>query len=87
MKPFAAKLRSGEQFLGLGLSETDYLRLKQGQPVVVTLDSVGVGLWAKEADGSRHFIQPRESKVLVMLGDTNEDINDLLNVKLPPEKP
>jgi hypothetical protein len=80
--PFAAKLRSGQQFLGLGISKEDADTLVVGGHVVVDLDSVGVGLWLKEADGTRSFIQPRDSKILVMLGG-KEDIAAFLQVKLP----
>lgn len=83
MTPFAAKLRSGQQFLGLGLSEADLELFKSGDHVVIDLASIGVGLWSKEADGSRTFIQPRDSKILVMLGDQKNDIAKLLNVDLP----
>lgn len=82
MISFAAKLRSGQQFLGLGLSEADLVRLKTGEPVVLDLASVGVGLWVKEADGSRTFLQPRDSHLLVMCGDQPEDIGALLKVDL-----
>jgi hypothetical protein len=82
MIPFAAKLRSGQQFLGLGLSDQDLLSLKAGKPVVIDLASAGVGLWAQDSDGSRVFLQPRNSRVLVMAGDTQEDIGELLRVDL-----
>lgn len=83
MTPFAAKLASGETFLGLGLSDQDLMRLKAGEPVVVSLESVGVGHWVKEADGSRNFIQPRESKIVLIAGDSREEIGEFLHVELP----
>jgi hypothetical protein len=79
---FAAKLRSGQQFLGVGLSSADLLKLKAGEQVVLDLASVGVGLWIKEADGSRTFLQPRDSHVLIMAGDSPEDVGALLQVDL-----
>lgn len=82
MKTFAAKLRSGQRFLGLGLSDVDITRLRSGEPVVVDLSSIGVGIWFREADGSRTFLQPRDSNVLVMCGDEAEDIGELLSVDL-----
>ncbi len=82
MKPFAAKLRSGGRILGIGLSEIDLLRIKSGFPVVLDLDSVGVGLWVRQADGSREFLQPRDSNIVISAGDTNEDIGALLQVNL-----
>lgn len=83
MIPFAAKLRSGDQILGLGLSTNEILTLKSGGHVEVDLGSVGVGLWIKEADGSRRFIQPRDSKVVVIAGDSAEDVGAFLRVDLP----
>lgn len=82
MISFAAKLRSGQQFLGIGLSEIDLLKLKAGEQIVLDLASVGVGLWVKEADGSRTFLQPRDSHVLLMAGDSPEDVGALLRVDL-----
>jgi len=81
--PFAAKLRSGESFLGLGLSQEDFIKLRAGGYVEIDLGSVGVGLWSKGTDGSRTFMQPRDSKILLIPGDTNEDIGEFLNVDLP----
>lgn len=82
MTPFAAKLRNGDSFLGLGLSEVELLRLKSGGHTVVNLDSIGVGLWIKESDGSRRFIQPRDSKIVLIAGDTNADIGEFLRIEL-----
>lgn len=82
MKPFAATLRSGQNVLGFALSNEDLMRLKAGDPVVVDLSTIGVGVWAKEADGSRNFIQPRNSNVMVILGENAEDIGQALNVDL-----
>ena len=82
MISFAAKVRSGQQALGIGLSDGDLMKMKTGTPVVFDLASVGVGLWIKEADGSRTFLQPRDSNVLVMLGDHPADIGEVLNVDL-----
>jgi len=84
MISFAAKLRSGQQVLGIGLSETDMLRMKNGEPVVLDLASVGVGLWVREQDGSRTFLQPRDSNVVVIAGDSAADIGEFLQIKLPP---
>jgi hypothetical protein len=83
MTPFSAKLRDGGSFLGLGLSEADFLRLKGGAPVIVDLGSIGVGLWHKDADGKRSFLQPRDSKIVLIPGDTREDIGEFLRVDLP----
>ena len=49
---------------------------------MVDLSSIGVGLWIKEADGSRRFIQPRDSKIVLIAGDTNADIGEFLQVEL-----
>ena len=82
MTPFAAKLRAGGQILGIGLSEIDLLCLRSGKPVVLDLDSVGVGLWVRKADGSREFLQPRDSNIVLMAGDTTEEIGQFLQVNL-----
>jgi hypothetical protein len=81
--PFAAKLRNGESFLGLGIGDDDFIKIKTGHPIVIDLSSVGVGLWVKEADGSRSFVQPRDSKIVLIAGDTTEDISEFLRVDLP----
>lgn len=83
MKPFAAKLASDQQFLGIGLSTEDMLRIKSGQAVGVDLASIGVGLWFKDEEGKRHFIQPRESRVVIIPGDRREDLAAFLQVSLP----
>jgi len=83
MKPFAAKMKNGSRFLGLGLSDADFLSLKAGNPVTLDLGSIGVGLWVKEADGTRNFIQPRDSKIVLIQGDNNEDIGEFLRISLP----
>ena len=82
MKPFAAKLRAGCQILGIGLFEIDVLKMQNGQPVVLDLESCGVGLWFKGADGKREFLQPRDSTVVICAGDRNEDIGALLQVDM-----
>lgn len=86
MRPFAAKLKTGQQFLGIGLSDADLAGLKAGNPVILDLELVGVGLWVRQTDGSRTFLQPRDSHILIMAGDEAEDIGDLLRVKLPSLK-
>ena len=83
MTPFAAKLRNGDRFLGLGLSNTDLMSLRAGKPVVVDLSSIGVGLWIKGEDGQREFLQPRNSKIVVIAGDSNAEIGEFLKVDLP----
>jgi len=81
--PFAAKLRSGQQFIGIGLSNEDLERLSDGtEPLVLDLGSIGVGLWVKEADGSRNFLQPRDTKIVLMMGDSKQQIGELLQVDL-----
>jgi len=83
MISFAVKLKSGQQFIGIGLSTSDLMSLKIGEHVVLDLASIGVGLWTKGEDGERTFLQPRDSNILVMAGDSKEDVSELLNVKLP----
>lgn len=83
MTPFSAKLRNGESFLGFGLSDADMMKLKSGGHVVVDLGSIGVGLWTKDDKGARSFLQPRDSRVVLIAGDTKQDIGEFLRVDLP----
>lgn len=85
MKPFAAKLKTGQEFLGIGLSNQDFYLLKAGDALVLDLSSVGVGLWFKDNEGKRTFVQPRESKIVVIPGDTTDDIGAFLNISLPSD--
>jgi len=83
MIPFSAKLRDGGSFLGFGLSDNDMMTLKSGGHVVVDLSSIGVGLWTKDDQGARTFLQPRDSKVVLIAGDTKQDVGEFLRVDLP----
>jgi hypothetical protein len=83
MKPFAAKLKDGSHLLGLAVHQSQVGELLEGAKLTIDLESAGVGLWFKEADGSRTFIQPRESKVVLLIADSKEDIGTFLGVKLP----
>lgn len=83
MKPFAAKLKDGSYLLGLAVSQDEAGDVLNGEKLSVDLGSIGVGIWFKEADGSRTFIQPRDSKVVVLRADSTEEIGAFLNVKLP----
>lgn len=83
MKPFAVKYPDGRRQLGVGLSQEELDRLKDGKPITFDLQSVGVGFWVKEADGSRQFLQPRHSNVVLTLGDTAEEVGRFLQVDLP----
>lgn len=85
MIPFAAKLRSGQHALGGGLSETDLARLRVGESVEVTLENSGVGIWWRENDGSRTFVQPRNVTLVVIAGDQKEDVFAFLKVGAPQE--
>ena len=80
---FAAKSKTGQHVLGVGLSDADIAKLKNGQPIVLDLGSVNVGLWRKEADGSRTFQQPRDSHIVIIPGDTSADIGEFLGVQMP----
>jgi hypothetical protein len=82
MKPFAVKLKDGSTLLGLGLSADEIRDLSAGQELVVDLESTGMGLWTKEAEG-RSFVQPRDSKVVLIAGDSNDSISKFLGIKLP----
>jgi hypothetical protein len=83
MKAFAVKFPDGRRQLGVGLSEAEIEGLLRGEVVSFDLGSVGVGIWAKEKDGTRQFIQPRHSNVVVIRGDTASDIGSFLNVEIP----
>lgn len=83
MTPFGAKLGSGEHLLGFAVSETDLQRLGVGESVQITLESTGIGLWWKERDGTRVFIQPRQATVLLIPGEDKNDVFAFLNVKGP----
>lgn len=80
---FSAKSKSGLQLLGVGLSDIDIMKLKSGEPIIVNLGSVHVGLWKKDADGSRSFQQPRDSHIMIIPGDQPEDIGEFLGVEMP----
>jgi hypothetical protein len=90
MKPFAIKLKDGSNLLGLGLSTEEIERLQLHSTAgvdlgsaIVDLGSIGVGLWFTESDGSRSFIQPRDSKILLIAGDSKEAIGNFLKLTLP----
>lgn len=83
MKPFSVKLKDGSTLLGLGVSAEEAAQLSAGQSITLDLGSIGVGLWTKESDGSRSFAQPRDSKIVLILGDTKERVGDFLGIKLP----
>lgn len=83
MKPFAGKNRSGDQFIGIALSNADLMCLaKREGPLAIDLGSIGVGLWVKEVDGTRRFLQPRDTNVVIIGGDTNEEIGELLGLDM-----
>lgn len=86
MIKFSAKTVDGREIVGIGLSTEDIMRIKSGGRIVLDLESAGVGLWAKDKDGGRSFLQPRDSKIVVFAGDSNEDISELLGVDLPPSQ-
>ncbi len=83
MIKFSAKTGEGREIVGIGLGTEDILRLKSGGHIVLDLESVGVGLWVKGADGSRSFLQPRDSQIVLFPGNNNEDIGELLGVTMP----
>jgi hypothetical protein len=82
MKPFAVSLQGEKSLLGFGLSAEDLQVLKDGGHVTVHLDSVGVGLWETSPDGGRRFIQPRNSRIVVIVGDSKEEIGRFLKIDL-----
>jgi len=83
MIPFSTKLKSGQTFLGICISPDDIRKLAEGNELVIDLASADIGLWTRNPDSSRNFIQPRESKVVLIPGDSRDDIGSFLRVKLP----
>jgi hypothetical protein len=82
VKTFVVRLQNNKQILGLGLSSADLDDLKAGKQVVGDLAGTGSGIWYTTEDG-REFCQSRNSHVLLMLGDSPEDIGKNLGVQMP----
>ena len=82
MLKYALKLEDGKEVLGFALSDKDIEALQSGKAVVSTLESVGVGLWQIDEDGSRSFVQPRNCKVVLTVANSREQIGALLGVDL-----
>lgn len=83
MKPFAVKLKDESHLLGLAVSQVEMGELLEGAKLTIDLSSADVGFWFKDAEGGRTFIQPRDSKIVVIIANTKEDIGSFLGVKLP----
>lgn len=84
------KLHNGKQVLVLGLGDTDIQKLKMGEQVLFDLDSVDVGLWYKAGEGAksrRNFLQPRDSRVMLIAGDTPDALGELLGAEMPNLEP
>lgn len=80
---FSLKTGEGKEILGLALGGDDIEALRSEGKLVFNLESVGVGLWRKEADGSRTFMQPRDSQMLIFRAETTEEIGEVIGVELP----
>ena len=83
MIKFSAKSKTGHQLLGIGLSATDLMKLKSGEPIIFDLASAHIGIWKREEDGTRSFQQPRDCHVMIIPGDQAEDIGEFLGVEMP----
>jgi len=84
MISFSIKTKAGREVLGIALGAEDIAHLQKGAKILFDLDSVNVGLWRKEADGSRSFLQPRESQVFLVAGETTEEIGEAIGVSSLP---
>jgi len=82
MVKFTAKTRDGAQIIGFGLSRTNLEKLAKGEPIFFDLDEVKLGFWHQE-NGQREFLQPKNSNVLIMFGETEQDIGRVLGVEMP----
>lgn len=80
---YALQLKDGNEVLGFGFSEQDIEVLQNGGTLQLDLGSVSVGLWRKELDGKRSFIQPRNSTVVFSLANSREDVSKLIGVEIP----
>jgi len=74
MRAFSIKLADGETLIGLMLGDTDLSSIRNGHPISCTLEGTDTGIWMKDQDGQRRFLQPRNSKVILIEGETAEDI-------------
>jgi hypothetical protein len=83
MKPFAVKLKDESHLLGLAVSQAEVGELLEGAKLAIDLSSVDVGLWFKDSEGGRTFIQPRDSRIVLIVANSKEDIGTFLGVKLP----
>lgn len=83
---FAIKTTAGREVLGLALSDEDLETVANEGKVVFDLESVGVGFWRREPDGSRVFMQPRDSQVLIFKAETIEEIGEVIGVELPSKE-
>ena len=82
MITFSVSSKDGQQVVGIGLSDEDIANLRAGEPLICDLGSTGTGFWSSGSKG-RIFLQPRDSHVFLMHGDTAEDIGRALKVKMP----
>jgi len=82
VRPFILTLRDGKHVLGVGLSLEDLDRIKNGEWTTVDLGDTGTGLWHSTEEG-REFCSPRNSQVILTLGDSVEEIGRALGVEMP----
>jgi hypothetical protein len=82
MRPFVLTLQDGKRVLGVGLSSEDLDRIKAGEWTTVDLGDTGTGFWYSTEEG-REFCQPRNSQVILTLGDSVEEIGKVLGLQMP----
>ena len=75
-------LGDGKEMLSLALSDDDIEALKQGKNIVIRLTDVGIGFWRTGQDGSRSFIQPRDSRVVLLNANSMIETGDSLGLNL-----
>lgn len=82
MIPFAVRAADDDTYLGLALSDDDLATLRANGNVIKTMESCALGFWITEDDGKRVFVQPRNSKVVIIAGNDTDEIGEFLQVDL-----
>lgn len=80
---FSIKTKDGHEVLGIALNNDDIDGLRNQDHIVTDLSAVNVGLWRKESDGRRTFIQPDQSRLVVINAGSMEEIGKIFGIELP----